>query len=128
MNIIEIYKRFPDETSCIKHLEKVRWHGIPTCPYCKSHKQTLLKSKAVRYHCNNCNTSYSVLVGTIFHNSKLDLQKWFLAISIILNAKKGVAARQLGRDLEVTKDTAWYMGMRIRKAMFNNADLLRGIV
>jgi transposase-like protein len=67
-------------------------------------------------------------VQTIFHNTKLDLQKWFLAISIILNAKKGIAARQLGRDLQVTKDTAWYMGMRIRKAMSHDARLLKGIV
>lgn len=127
MNIIEIYKRFPTEASCIKHLEKVRWLNKPTCPYCKSQKQTPLKADS-RYHCNNCNTSYSVTVGTIFHNTKLDLQKWFLAISIILNAKKGIAARQLGRDLLVTKDTAWYMGMRIRKAMYHDAELLSGII
>jgi transposase-like protein/transcription elongation factor Elf1 len=128
MNIIEIYKRFPSEASCIAHLEKVRWNNKPTCPYCKSTKQTPLKSTVRRFHCNNCNTSYSVLVGTIFQNTKLDLQKWFLAISLILNAKKGMAARQLGRDLEVTKDTAWYMGMRIRRAMYKDGELLRGIV
>ncbi len=127
MNIIEIYKKFPTEVNCIEHLEKVRWNNEPTCPYCKSKNQTPLKT-SYRYHCNNCNTSYSVTVGTIFHNTKLDFQKWFLAISIILNAKKGISARQLGRDIEVTKDTAWYMGMRIRKAMHHDADLLNGII
>jgi transposase-like protein len=84
--------------------------------------------KEKRYHCNNCNTSYSVTVGTIFHKTHLDLQKWFLAISLILNAKKGMSARQLARDLEVNRNTAWYMGMRIRKAMFEDKDLLQGIV
>lgn len=127
MNIVSVYKIFPSQDSCIEHLEKVRWNNNPTCPYCKSKNQTPVKNSH-RYHCNNCNTSYSVTVGTIFHNTKLDLQKWFLAISIILNAKKGIAARQLGRDLQVTKDTAWYMGMRIRKAMYNDATLLQGIV
>ena len=66
--------------------------------------------------------------GTIFHNTRLPLQKWFLAISIILNAKKGVASRQLARDIEVTKDTAWRMQMQIRKAMGQYKELLRGIV
>lgn len=127
MNIIQIYKQFPDNQVCIKHLETVKWSNTPTCPYCKSTNQTPMP-KELRYHCNNCNTSFSVTVGTIFHNTKLDLQKWFLAISLVLNAKKGVSSRQLGRDLEVTKDTAWRMQMQIRKAFVEYGDLLEGII
>lgn len=127
MNIIQIYKQFPDNQACIKHLEAVKWSNIPTCPYCKSTNQTPMP-KELRYHCNNCNTSFSVTVGTIFHNTKLDIQKWFLAISLVLNAKKGVSSRQLGRDLEVTKDTAWRMQMQIRKAFTEYGDLLEGII
>lgn len=127
MNIIQIYKTFPTQQDCIDHLEKVRWDNKPVCPYCKSTKQTPM-SKENRYHCNTCNTSYSVMVGTIFENTKLDFQKWFLAISLVLNAKKGISARQLGRDIEVTKDTAWYMLMRIRKAFVEYGDLLNGII
>jgi len=129
MNIIEVYHRFPSHESCLKHLEKVRWNNRPACPYCASIKSTPMPNE-LRHHCNDCNTSYSVTVGTIFHKTKLDLQKWFLAISLVLSAKKGLSARQLGRDLEVTKDTAWYMGMRIRKAMSQITDqrLLTGIV
>jgi len=67
-------------------------------------------------------------VRTIFHKTKLDLQKWFLGLSLILNAKKGVSSRQLARHLSVNKDTAWYMGMRIRKAMLQDRVLLQGIV
>lgn len=128
MNIIQVYKKFPTQADCIKHLEQVRWNNEPTCPYCQSKKQTPLKN-TTRYHCNNCNTSFSVTVGTIFHKTRLDLQKWFLAVSLVLNAKKGYSARQLGRDIEVTKDTAWYLFMRIRRA-FKETDkeLLEGIV
>lgn len=84
--------------------------------------------KELRHHCNTCNTSYSVTVNTIFHKTKADLQKWFLAISLILNAKKGISARQLARDLDVNKNTAWYMAMRIREAMLQDRELLNGIV
>ncbi len=127
MNIIEIYKQYPTHDDCIAHLEKVRWPGGPRCPYCGSDKASALP-KEHRYHCYNCHTSYSVTVNTIFHDTKLDLQKWFLAISLVLNAKKGISSRQLARDIEVNKNTAWYMGMRIRRAMIEHGELLKGIV
>jgi transposase-like protein len=116
MDIITIYQQFPTDNDCLNHLEKVRWSDGPRCPYCGSDKATA-RPKERRYHCGNCNTPYSVTVGTIFHDTKLDLQKWFLAISLILNAKKSISARQLARDIGVNKDTAWYMRMRIRRAM-----------
>ncbi len=129
MNIVQVYKKFPTEQDCIKHLEKVRWNNEPTCPYCKSKNHTPMKSEGrSRYNCNTCNTSYSVTVGTIFHKTKIDLQKWFLAISLVLNAKKGISSRQLARDIEVNKDTAWYLLMRLRKAMLQDTRLLEGIV
>ncbi len=125
MNIVQIYKKFPTEEDCISHIEAVRWNGKPICPYCASDR---VSANQHRHHCNNCNTSFSVTVNTIFHHTHLPLQKWFVAISLVLNAKKGIAARQLARDLEVNKNTAWYMGMRIRNAMFEQGELLRGIV
>ncbi|MCK4307387.1 IS1595 family transposase [candidate division WOR-3 bacterium] len=127
MNIVEIYKKFPTQEDCIAYLEEVKWRGKPQCPYCKSYKSTPLK-KEKRHHCNNCNTSYSVTVRTIFHKTKLDFQKWFLAISLILNARKGISSRQLSRHLNINKDTAWYMSMRIRKAMLEERELMEGIV
>ena len=127
MNIIQVYKLFPTQEDCVRHIEGIKWNEKPVCPYCASDKHSPMPKEG-RYHCNNCNTSYSVTVGTIFHNTRLPLQKWFLAISIILNAKKGVASRQLARDIEVTKDTAWRMQMQIRKAMGQYKELLQGII
>lgn len=127
MNIITVFEKFPTQESCIKHLETVRWSDNAVCPYCKSKNATPMPNES-RYHCNTCNTSFSVTVGTIFHQTHLELQKWFLAISLILNAKKGISARQLARDLDVNKNTAWYMGMRIRRAMIGQRELLEGIV
>lgn len=127
MNIIQIYKKFPTQAACLKHIEQVRWHGKPVCPYCRSTSVSAVP-KEKRYHCNNCNISFSVTVATIFHKTKLDLQKWFLAISLVLNAKKGISARQMARDIDVNKNTAWSMLMRIRKAMREQGQLLSGIV
>lgn len=127
MNIVEVFEKFPTQEDCIKHLEKVRWNDQPKCPYCNSFNTTVLQK---RHHCNNCNTSFSVTVATIFHHTRLPLQKWFLALSLILNAKKGVAARQLARDLKVNKDTAWRILMKIREAMRQSEqrNLLSGVI
>ena len=129
MNIIEIFEKFPGQEDCIAYLERVRWGNTPKCPYCGSDNSTPL-AKEQRHHCNNCNTSYSVTVGTIFHRTHLPLQKWFLAISLILNAKKGIAARQLARDIEVHRNTAWRISMKIREAMSqrHQRELLTGVV
>lgn len=125
----EFHSRFPTETECIAYLENVRWQGKPICPYCGSDRVTPLR-KAHRHHCNNCNTTFSVTVNTVFHRSHLPLQKWFLAISLILNSQKGIATRQLAQDLEVNKNTAWSMLIRIRKAMadLEQRELLQGLV
>lgn len=129
MNIVEVYRQFPTEADCIAHLEQGRWKGKPICPYCSSDRTTPLP-KEHRHHCNNCNTTFSVTVNSIFHRTRLPLQKWFLAISLILNARKGISARQLARDLDINKNTAWYISMRIRKAMIESSqrDLLQGLV
>ncbi len=129
MDIIEVFERFPTQKSCFEYLEAVRWQGKPKCPYCQSLKQTPLKKEG-RYHCNKCNVSYSVTVGTIFHKTHLAVQKWLLAVSIILNAKKGISARQLARDLKVNRNTAWRISMQIRNAMYepDQKGLLQGIV
>jgi transposase-like protein len=129
VNIARIYELYPTEADCITHLETVRWHGTPVCPYCGSVSSTPLPKES-RHHCNACNTTFSVTVGTIFHHTHLPLQKWFLAVSLILNARKGLSSLQLSRDIEVNKNTAWRIGMQVRKAMDEREqrDLLTGVV
>ena len=130
MNIIQVFEQFPDQESCLAHLEAARWGGEPKCPYCGSANTAPSKDSRRRHRCYDCKTSFSVTVGTIFHHTHLPLQKWFLAITLMLNAKKGLSALQLSRDLQVNKNTAWRITMQIRKAMSQaeQRDLLTGIV
>ena len=127
MDIDQFYKSFPSHDDCIKHLEAVRWENGPVCPYCQSRRQTKIKG-GIRYKCNNCNSSYSVTVGTIFHKTKCDMQKWFYAIYLFSHYRKGISSRQLATDINVTKDTAWYMLMRIRKSLKEDGILLESVI
>ena len=83
-----------------------------------------------RWNCHDCKTSFKVTHGTVFHGTKISLQKWFLAISLILNAKKGISSYQLQRDLDLNQKTAWFILTRIRAEMANkvNSILLQGII
>lgn len=127
MNIIEIINKFSTEENCIAYLEKARWNNEPVCSYCSSKNNYPVKSE-LRHKCRDCGKSFSVTVGTIFHHSHIPIQKWFIAIALILNAKKGISSHQLSRDLQIRQASAWSMAHRIRKAMKQDNGLLSGIV
>lgn len=112
---------------CLALLEQIRWGGKPKCPYCHSTNATAYKNEH-RYHCNECFTSYSVTVGTLFHKTHVELQKWFLAIHLVLNSPKSISVRQLAKEIGVNKNTASYMIERINKAIFEEAELMNKLM
>ena len=134
MNIIDIMQRWPTQEAAIAHLERVRWNGRPLCPYCHSDKVCVHASKdkrLPRWQCQDCRRPFSATVGTIFHHTHLPLQTWYLAMSLMLNAKKNISNAQLARDLDLPYKTAWSLALRIRNAMStdpNQKRLFQGIV
>ena len=132
MNLIDVFERFPDQESCIEHLERVRWRGKPFCPHCVSIKRK--KEDGVgrvgRWNCKDCNASFKVTHGTVFHGTQIPLQKWFLAIALILNAKKGISSYQLERDLDLNQRIAWFLLTRVRAEMADktNSILLKRVI
>ena len=82
-----------------------------------------------RWNCHECLASYNVLSGTIFEKTRIPLQKWFLGIALMVNAKKSLSSYQIARDCDLTQPTALYMQQRIRAAMAaDQASMLQGIV
>lgn len=127
MEILETVEKYGTQAKCVAYLEQKRWGDTPICPYCESEKTTNRKD-VLRHKCQGCNRSFSVLVGTIMEATKLPLPKWFAAMCLILNAKKGISSLQLSRDIGVNKNTGWYLQKRIRQAMDDNDSILKGIV
>ena len=130
MDMVTIFEKFPNQEACIAHLENVRWGNEPHCPHCDSTRvaRKAEGAKIGRWNCHDCKSSFNVLSKTVFQKTKIPLQKWFLGISLVLNAKKSLSSHQLARDLNLTRQTAWYMKMRIRRAMVDNDVFLIGIV
>ena len=123
MNFFTFLEKFPTEEKVIEHFIKVRYKNIK-CNHC-GHDKIYTYSDEKRkkfFRCGACNRDFSIFKGTIFEKSCTDLRKWFFAIHLFLNGKKGISALQLQREIEVTYKTAWRMLHKIREAMGNRKD------
>lgn len=107
---------FDTDAECRRYLEELRWPKGVECPRCQSKKISRIKERK-QFDCDGCRYQFSVTAGTIFHDSHLGLPKWFLAIFLLVEAKKSMSALQLKRTMGVSYKTAWYMCHRIREAM-----------
>jgi len=126
----------------LAYLEKIRWPQGVHCPKCRAEKISKFTTKASRrskqyistrtgdtkewkipsrtlYECldTTCRYQFTAKTGTVFSDSHLPLQKWFLAIALMTSSEKGISALRLQRELEVGYQTAWYLCHRIREAM-----------
>lgn len=116
MNLPALIERFGSEDKCRAYLEDLRWPDGVECPRCEAKTVSRLADRN-QYECSKCRYQFSVTAGTIMHDSHLPLWKWFLAIYLIVESKKGISAKQLQRMLKVSYKTAWYLAHRIRDAM-----------
>ncbi len=138
MNLIDVTKQFGTDEQCLAYLEAMRWPDGVRCPVCGAKEVSRVERKKASknkrhtlYQClePTCKTQFSATSGTIFHDSHVPLTKWFMALALILNAKKGMSAMQLQRDLGLgSYRTAWYLYHRIREAMQSGGGLLTGTV
>ncbi len=115
--LIEAVRYFSDLDVCTDYLKSIRWpKGEPACPACESKRIGEIATRRM-LRCKDCRKQFSVKVGTIFEDSPLGLDKWFVAVWSVANCKNGISSHELARALGVTQKTAWFMLHRIRKAM-----------
>ena len=128
MDLLTLFDRFHSEERCIRYLEGLRWPKGVRCPRCDSDKISRIVKRA-QFDCDSCRYQFSVKAGTIFHDSHLPLRKWFAAVYMMCESRKGVSANQLKRVLKVAYKTAWYLCHRIRAALKDaDTELLTGTV
>ena len=127
MNLIDVTEQFKSDDDCLAYLESMRWPDGIRCPVCgcdrisKITRKTKSKNKRTRiYQCleSTCKQQFSATNGTIFNDSHIPLTKWFMALALVLDAKKGISSKQLQTHLGLgSYKSAWYMAHRIRKSM-----------
>jgi transposase-like protein len=146
VDLIEIAVQYNTEEKCLAYLEQARW---PQGVHCVGSKDGVACGSAniskivtkggtrkngraipVRrlYQCLDCGLQFTAKSGTLFNDSHLPLNKWFLAVALITNAKKGMSAKQLHRDLKIKYQTAWHLYHRVREALTGGSSLFTGTV
>lgn len=117
--LLDAVRYFSDLDECFRYMLGIKWpEGRPTCPHCGAENIGLVASRRL-LQCKEpkCRKQFSAKVGTIFEDSPLGLDKWFVAVWCIANDKNGISSCELARALGTTQKTAWFMLHRIRTAM-----------
>lgn len=117
--LLDAVRYYSDPKVCFETMIAVKWpDGKITCPKCGGDGIGVITSRSMlQCKAKGCRKQFSVKVNTIFEESPLGLDKWFVAAWCIANAKNGISSLELGRALGVTQKTAWFMLHRIREAM-----------
>ncbi len=127
MTLVDVIQLFDTDERCRELLVRLRWPNGVECTRCKMPAVELATAKQL-FYCKGCDYQFSVTSGTVFNDSHLALQKWFLATLLLCEAKKGMSANQIKRTLGVSYKTAWYLCHRIRFAMTEVHKMLDGTV
>lgn len=116
--LIEAVRYFADPEVALKHMVELRWPKGVACPTCGRTDVRFIATRRI-WECKDKHPrkQFSAKVGTIFEDSAISLDKWFVAIWQIANCKNGISSYELGRAIGVTQKSAWHMNHRIRLAM-----------
>lgn len=131
MTFLDFNTKFPTEKAVADHYIGIRYNNMLACPRCCSKVMVYRYRKRIKVvQCKNCNNTFSVFTATIFEHSSTDMRKWFYAIHLFLNAKKGISGYQLQREMGVTYKCAWRILKQLRLSMGNvkNQKLFKTIV
>src|SRR5262249_5376477 len=108
MTLPEVNSLYSTDERCRELLAKLRWPEGVECPRCKSTKAYELPTQK-KFECGDCGYQFSVLTQTIFNDSHLPLETWFMAVLLLVEARKGISANQVKRTLGISYKTAWYL-------------------
>jgi hypothetical protein len=115
---MEAVRYFADPDVALQHMVELRWPNGVECPTCGRKDVRFLATRRI-WECraDHKRKQFSAKVGTIFEDSALPLDKWFVAIWMVANCKNGISSYEMARALGVTQKSAWHMNHRIRLAM-----------
>ena len=125
--LVDFITHFKDEETCQKYFEQIRFANGEYCPHCNFSKINRF-ADGKRFRCAKCKKDFTIKTKTVFGESKISLQKWFIAIYLLTTNKKGISSLNLSKQIGVTQKTAWFMDHRIRKALKQHKGQLFGKV
>jgi len=118
-----------DELAAVEFLEKQRWGNDPACIKCGSVEvykmkdaKTGKRNRRYLWRCRDCQEQYTVRIGTVYEESRIELRHWCYAFWRACTSKKGVSALEIKRHCQISYKSALFLMNRIRFAMAPDPD------
>src|SRR5579883_1304876 len=122
--VSEIPRACCDELAAVEFLEVQRWGGTPACVKCGSadvyqmrDAKTGERNKRFLWRCHDCKEQFTVRIGTVYEESRIELRHWCYAFWRACTSKKGVSALEIKRQCQISYKSALFLMNRIRFAM-----------
>jgi transposase-like protein len=119
MSLHEFMGRYGAREQCDQALFGWRWPRGFVCPWC-GHTGYCTRQGRRLFQCHRCGRQTSVTAGTLFADSKLGLNVWFLAMQLLTQAKSGIYSLELSCQLGISQNSAWLMKHKLMQAMLGH--------
>ena len=117
-SLLQATRYFTDPDVCVDFVASMRWPDGVTCPHCDGKRVSYLSSRRIwKCMAKECHKQFSVKTQSVFEDSPIPLDKWLLAVWLVVNCKNGISSYEIARDVKVTQKSAWFMLHRIRLAL-----------
>src|SRR6266446_4355694 len=91
--LLQASRYFADPDTCLDWMVKSRWPDGVKCPRCGAEKVTFLaKERRWKCYAKHPSPKFSAKIGTIFEDSPIGLDKWFVAMWMLGGCKNGVSS------------------------------------
>lgn len=97
---------YPDNLSCHRFLEQLKWGNGFQCRKCGNEKYFKGSQKFAR-RCTRCGYNESITAYTIFHSIKFPIEKAFYIAYLTVTGKKEHTLEELADKLSVGLNTVW---------------------
>ncbi len=131
LSLKALFRLFPDDATAEAWFIGKRWPNGIDCPVCGSlNVKTDCKHKTMPYRCREkaCDKRFSAKTGTVMEGSKLGLQTWMIATSLMTTSLRSVSSMKLHRDLDINPRSAWFLAHRLRTALAQDGTEFSGPV
>jgi transposase-like protein len=117
-SLLQATRYFADPDVCVDFVASMRWPDGPVCPHCDGNRVSYLSSRRIwKCMAKECHKQFSVKTQSVFEDSPIPLDKWLVAVWLVVNCKNGISSYEIARDVKVTQKSAWFMLHRIRLAL-----------
>lgn len=98
----------------LKIFEEIKWNGYVVSPF--DPHSPVYKCENGKYRCKNSGKYFTVLTNTVFHGSRIPLEKWLIVIELI-QRDPNVTGAHVAQLINTSIPTASKLLSKLRKAL-----------